>query len=129
MSEVTIKSSIIYPKIITGNATLSILDSGDSQEFIIEEIYDINTPYNVFFKIDDDDYLFNIPIFQVSSDPPQWVSVTKSLGITAFYLISGNSPGSGEQVGSHSLIISVVNAGDMARTVHLTYFMYQDRLA
>lgn len=114
------------PKILSGRATLDVVVSGSSQDFEIEDIFTMNTPYNIFYTVDSRDKLLTVPVNQTLSVndglAPQFASATSELSVSAYYYVG--VPGAST---SNRMLITVLNSSDITHTVHVQYFIYLDR--
>lgn len=132
MLESTVKSTIEYPKVISGKVDLSIAVTGNGQSFTIEEAFTSTVPYRVFYTVDDKEILMSTPVYiydaaSSGGKHSNYITLISGLQVRTIFSISVDGVTTDEY--TNALIISVLNTSSSAHTIHLEYFIYYNNPA
>lgn len=120
----TVKSDSAIPKIFSGKVDITIPASTSDETDIDLSLQD-PLQFIIYVSIDSDEYLFQLPIFQVGSNPPIWEARTAKSSILAYYLTPGSEhPVTLAIVDSYIISVLINNISTKQHTYHINYFLY-----
>lgn len=120
-----ITSDDIFPKIVSGRVTITSAVTGDAQFFNIPLNTDHVRVFNMFFSIDEDEYIFPVASFQVASDPATWVERTHGQQVQAIGVYPDSiDPDSGDILTTYTFSLFINNTDSVEHDIHIYYFIY-----